>query len=201
MKTSLLPSLIAAAFIGLGAGAQAAVMTVPVAPSGAFTVTDTTGPQAPEVFDFVVTPTTNPNPVVYYDTNPPTDQSASSIGALIATAYSLSTAPVVKSQCDNIPGGCSGMTANSTTFSLTGVPAFDYLALHFGGGELFFHWSQPITAMSLLALDGFPGGLSNYRSYLSTPIPGALALFLGAMGLLGARRKFAQRESAAPAIA
>jgi len=201
MKTFLLPSLVAAAFIGLGVGAQAAVMTAPVSAGGAFTVTDTTGPAAPETFHFVVTPSTNPNPVVYYDTNPAGDQSPSSIATLITAAYGLSTPPVLKSSCDNIPGGCAGMTANSSTFSLTGVAAFDYLALHFGGGELFFHWAQPITTMSLLALDGFPGGLSNYRSYLATPIPGALALFLGAMGLLGARRKFAQRESAAPAIA
>jgi hypothetical protein len=201
MKTSFLPSLVAAALIGLCGAAQAAVMTAPVSPTGAFTVTDTTGPAAPETFHFVVSPTTNPNPVIFYDTNPTGNQSPASIGALIEAAYGLSGPPVLKSSCDNVPGGCAGTTSNSTTFSLTGVAPFDYLALHFGGGELFFHWAQPITAMSLLALDGFPGGISNYRSYLATPIPGALALFLGAMGLLGARRKFAQRESAAPAIA
>jgi hypothetical protein len=201
MKTSLLRTMVATAVIGLAGVSHAATMSVPVSPTGNFTVTDTTGPQSPETFNFTVVPTTNPYPVVFYDTNPPSDQSVAGIGGLIATAYTLPSAPAAASSCDNIGGGCTGMTATSTTFSLTNVAAFDYLALHFGGGELLFHWAQPITTMTLTALNGFPGGLSNYRSYLATPIPGALALFLTAMGILGARRRFAQSSSPQPAMA
>lgn len=194
MNTLLLRSLAAAAVLSFAGAAQADIWTVPVDASGNFTVTDMTGPQSPESFDFTVAPTTTPNPVIYYDTNPPGGQSPTNIATLIAAQYTVPVSTLVNmSNCDSISGGCAGTTGTSSSFSLTGVAAFDYLAVHFGGGELFFHWAQPITSMTLLALDGFPGSLSNYRSYLSTPVPGALALFLGALGFMGLRRKMAQR--------
>lgn len=198
---SLFRTLVATAVIGFAGITQAATMTAPVSPTGNFTVTDTTGPQSPETFHFTVTPTTSPNPVIYFDTNPAGSQSPPSIASLIIASYGLSSTLTLKSSCDDTGGSCPGLTsASNSLFSLTNVPAFDYLAIHFGGGELFFHWTQPITTMTLAALDGFPGGLSNYRSYLSTPLPGALALFLGAIGFMGARRKLAQR-SGTPAFA
>jgi hypothetical protein len=200
MKLPPLRSIVAASVLGLAAAAShAAVSEVVPTLSGDFTVTDTTGAKAPESFDFNVSPTTNPLPVVMYDTNPPTDQSNSSIKTFVATAYD--TAPstlTLASACNNISGGCTGLTTTSTSFKLTGLGAFDFLAIHFGGGELLFHWAQPITEVTLTALDGFPGGLSNYRAYLgvsAVPLPGALALFLGAIGFFGARRKLAQAAS------
>jgi hypothetical protein len=202
MNISFLRPLAVVALLGLAGAAQAAIMTAPVSASGDFTVTDTTGPGTPLSYDFNVQPTTNPNPVIFYDTNPPGGQDATSIATLLASAYTVPVATLVNaSNCDSVAGGCTGTTSTSGSFSIAGVQAFDYLAIHLGGGELFFHWAQPITGMTLLALDGFPGGVSNYRSYLSTPVPGALALFLGALGFLGLRRKLAQREPAAPAMA
>lgn len=202
MNFPSLRSIVLVSLVGLAGAAQAAVMSVVPDLAGNFTVTDTTGPQAPQSYDFNVQPTTNPYPVVFYDTNPGVNQSPGSIATLIAAAYGTDASLLqLTSSCDSIAGGCSGLTTTSGSFALTGVPAFDYLAIHMGGAELFFHWAQPITSMTLLALDGFPGGLSNYRAYLTTPVPGAFVLFLSALGFLGLRRKLAQPEPATPAMA
>jgi hypothetical protein len=200
MNSPLLRCIAVGALVGFGGAAQAAFMSVVPTLAGDFTVTDTTGPQAPQSYDFNVQPTTNPNPVVFYDTNPPTNQNADSIATLIAMHYE--TAPLVNtSSCDSISGGCGGLTTTSSSFTLTDVAAFDFLAIHMGGAELLFHWSQPITSMTLLALDGFPGGLSNYRGYLATPLPGALVLFMSALGLLGLGRKAKAPARVEPAMA
>lgn len=197
MSIPFLRPLLLASLLAFAGAAQAATMTAPVDGAGNFTVTDTTGPMAPEVFDFNVNPTTSPFPVIFYDMNVP-DQSVGNIRTNIAAAYSVSASSLnVASTCDSISGGCAGLTTSPTTFSLAGVAPFDYLAIHFGGGELFFHWASPITAMTLTALDGFPGGLSNYRSYSTVPLPGAFALFLGALAFL-ARRKVARPAMGEP---
>jgi len=203
MKALSLRPLLLACTLAMAGAAQSATMSVVPDVSGNFTVTDTTGPQSPQVYDFNVDPNTRPIPVVFYDTNPPTNQNPDSIATLIASNYMVDPSTLVYAGgCDNLGGSCSGVTsATSTMFSLAGVPSFDYLALHFGGGELFFHWAQPITAMTLAAFDGFPGGLSNYRSYLATPLPGAFVLFLSALGFLGLRRKLSQPADAEPAAA
>lgn len=187
MNTSVLRTTVVALFLGLAGAAHAAVSSVVPDSSGNFTIIDTTGPAAPETFTLVVSPTTNPIPVVFYDTNPPFSQSPSVIAAELQTLYGTPPLGLV-TQCDNIPGGCTGTSFSSSTFSLTGLPAFDFLALHFGGGELFFHWASPITGVTLTASPSFPGGLSDYRTYLTTPLPGALLLFLTALGFFGLRR-------------
>ncbi|HEY0822149.1 MAG TPA: hypothetical protein VGD76_00045 [Ramlibacter sp.] len=193
MNVSILRSTFAACLIGVASAAQAAFMSVVPDAFGNFTVTDTTHPNAGD-YQFNIQPTTNPNPVIYYDQNPPTNQSPSAIQTLIASHYSVDPASLaLAGSCDDVEAGCSGLTSNSTTFALSGVPQFEYLAIHLGGGELFFHWSQPITSMLLTALDGFPSGRSNYRSYSAVPLPGALALFLGALGFFGVRQKLAGR--------
>lgn len=201
MSLPLLRPLLLASLIGLAGAAQAATMTVYPDTDGNFSVTDTTvpPPQLPGVtYDFNVQPTTNPLPVIYYDVNVP-DQSAPNIKTVIASHYSVSASTLADaSMCNSIAGGCAGLTTTANSFTLTDVSPFDYLAIHFGGGELFFHWAAPITSVVLTALDGFPGGLSNYRSYLTTPLPGALALFLGALGFMGLRRKVAQPADAEP---
>lgn len=202
MRLSLIRTTLAACFIGLAAAAQAATMSVVPDGAGNFTIVDTTGPHAPEYFDMNIQPTTQPNPVIFFDQNPTGGQSPSNVATLIGASYGIDP-DILKyvGGCDSIPGTCGGLTTTSTTFALSGVPAFDYLAIHMGGGELFFHWSQPITSMLLTAFDGFPGGISNYRTYLTTPVPGAFILFLSALGLLGLRRKVAEPADAEPAPA
>jgi hypothetical protein len=115
MNSPLLRCVAVGALLGFGSVAQAAIMSVVPTLSGDFTVTDTTGPQAPETFNFNVAPTTNPNPVVFYDTNPPTNQSTEGIATLVASTFG--TGPLtLAGSCDSISGGCAGMSTTSTSF-------------------------------------------------------------------------------------
>jgi hypothetical protein len=204
MSLPLFRPLLLASLLALAGAAQAATMTAPVAPSGNFTVQDTSVSGNP-YYTFNISPSTSPLPAIYFDSNVP-NQSVDQIRTTIANNYSavagmLSTATT----CDTFP--CSPATgtatATSTALTLANVSPFDYLAVHFGSNELFFHWATPQTSAILTAIDpaAFVAGLSNYRSYLTTPVPGALALFLGALGFLGLRRKLVQPAGAEPMAA
>lgn len=200
MSRTLFRPLLLASVLAFAGAAQAATMTAPVDAAGNFTVTDTTGPGTPTNYSFNINPTTMPYPAIYYDLNVP-NQSPADIKTNVAAAYSVDKNNLAtRSYCDV---NCPGATATSSTLTLTGLPTFDYLAVHFGANELFFHWSTPITSAVLTAIlpPDFVAGISNYRSYLTTPVPGALALFLGALGFLGLRRKVVQPRGAEPMAA
>jgi hypothetical protein len=200
MSRTLFRPLLLASVLAFAGAAQAATMTAPVDAAGNFTVTDTSvSPSAN--YSFNIAPTTNPNPAIYFDSNVP-NQSVDQIRTTIANNYSAVVGTLATaSTCDSF--NCPGATATSSQLTLSNVSPFDYLAIHFGSNELFFHWATPITSAVLTAVlpNTFVAGLSNYRSYLTTPLPGALALFLGALGFLGLRRKLVQPAGAEPMAA
>lgn len=201
MNFQSLRTVVLVSALALAGAAQAATMMVVPDAVGNFSVTDTTPPSRPRTFDFNVTPTTNPIPVWFSDTNnPPGNQSPPNIAAQLALVYGTDASKLVlTAACDDLEGVCQSFVhPSATVFSVADAPKFDYLALHFGGGELFFHWAQPLTAMTLTAFDGFPGALSNYRAYLTTPVPGALVLFLSALGFLGLGRKLVRPADGEP---
>ena len=106
-----------------------------------------------------------------------------------------------------------GLTSGSLSFvseeavpdtsdsSFTSSVGFNYLAVHFGGSELFFYWDNAINSFSIanyknitVGADGKGGGISNYRAYSDglseVPVPAAAWLFGTALlGLMGLRRK------------
>lgn len=191
MNTSALRSTVAALFLGLAGLANAATV-VPVETAtvvggdGTFTVTDSdTGNSA--TFDISPVPVT----VFYIDSNITNDPSV--IAQQVELAFGLSPG-TLGGLCD----GCGSVSGS--TLNISDPNGFDFLAVHLGGAELFFHWASSITSatLTLLANDPPPGlGFSNWRTFSAIPVPGAAILFLSALGFLGFGRKLAGREQPA----
>lgn len=142
------------------------------------------------------TVTYSPSPalvVKYYDDNL-VPQSPADIQSYINGVFGTSLGAAV-SFCDSATSGCSsGTTAGASggVNSFTSVEAYDYLAIHFGQGELVFQWAAPVAAGTTFTVGGLPKDLSNYRAYVSAiPEPETYAMLLAGLGLLGflARRR------------
>lgn len=140
--------------------------------------------------------TYSPSPalmVKYYDDNL-TPQSPSAIQGYINGVFGASLGAAV-SYCDNATSGCTaGTTAGLSggVNSFTSAAAYDYLAIHFGQGELVFHWAAPMAAGATFTVAGLPKGLSNYRAFISAvPEPETYAMLLAGLSMLGflARRR------------
>lgn len=135
---------------------------------------------------------------VWYYTPNLTPQDSDSIRAELKAVYGLTTAPTFVSGCSK-PAECVngatvtpdlGVTSTQPyTSTFTSQGAFDYLAVHLGQAELFFHWLSPVTSITFAGLDS--KSISNYQAFtLATPLPGAIWLFGSALlGFLGFSRK------------
>lgn len=128
----------------------------------------------------------------YYDGNIH-NQSVSNILNVVSTQFNLASG-VLKpvSSCDNAYGSCTnasdGRGGEGYSNGFTSDSAYNYLAVHFGQGELLFHWANPIAANTQFKIDMPCGisGISNYRAYdapppTPTPIPPAILLFASAL--------------------
>jgi hypothetical protein len=142
------------------------------------------------------------SPIYFYDGNLTPQNPATIQQALVDAFPQLTSTSQISlvGACDNGANcGTSSSVSNSTGFRVNTTSAFDYLAIHLGGGELFFHWNAPVTSALLSGLD--TGSISNFRAFTSgvvssVPIPGALGLFLSALGVLGIGRGLKGRQDA-----
>ena len=120
----------------------------------------------------------SPQSIWYYNDNI-TSQSPLNIKGVVENQFKLA-AGSLKSKGDG------------EVSSFSKVASFGYLAVHFGRGELLFHWTKPLTSFSI---SGLPRGFSNYRTYSGvSPVPEAetytmMLLGLGLIGLTVRRRK------------
>jgi len=142
----------------------------------------------------------------YYNGNV-NPQSPSTIQQIIVEKYNITppTTLTFVSACDSartcaassLNPWSSSSTASGNTGTFTSSGQFDYLAVHLGKGQLIFHWSQPISAFTLASEQGtnWSSNISNYRAYLTTPIPGGLLLFTSALGVLAAARRVGRSRS------
>ncbi|GAA4016081.1 hypothetical protein GCM10022212_08920 [Actimicrobium antarcticum] len=132
----------------------------------------------------------------YDGANPPGNQSPAAIRTMVSTQFGLPSTGVGSLLASSAFGDIS-------TGTFTIASSYDYLAIHYGKGELLFHWTDPIAANTSFTIEGLPRGISNYRAFSSTvellPIPavpepetyGMLLAGLGLLGVVARRRKSA----------
>ena len=188
MNTSRLRSVLAAFLFALTSAAASAetIVWTPVAVdgSGGFVINGVARD---------ITPTAT-SPMMFAAQNI-TPQQAEHIHDPVEQAFGLAPGTLVTvASCDS--GSCFSQVGN--VFTGTSSTAFDYLAIHLGQMELAFHFATPITQF---VLTGFTN-VSNFRAFSAIPLPGAFALFLGAMAFFGMmRRRFGFGQPAVPALA
>jgi PEP-CTERM motif len=185
LKSITIKASMLAAMTIVGSLAQAATW-VDVGPASGFSIAGST-----------VTYSPSPALIVkYYDDNL-VPQSPSGIQGYINSVFG-STLGAAVSSCDNATSGCTAGTTASFTAgvnSYTSSAAYDYLAIHFGKGELVFNWATPIAAGTTFTVAGLPKDLSNYRAFISAvPEPATYAMLLAGLGILGflSRRRSAK---------
>ncbi|KAB8058541.1 MULTISPECIES: PEP-CTERM sorting domain-containing protein [Janthinobacterium] len=174
------------AALTVAAGVAQAATWVDVGPASGFSIESST-----------VTYSPSPALTVKYYNDNLVPQSPADIQAYINGVFGTSLGAAV-SFCDNATSGCTaGTTAGASggVNSFTSAAAYDYLAIHFGQGELVFQWAAPVAAGTTFTVSGLPKDLSNYRAYVSAiPEPETYAMLLAGLGLLGliARRRQAR---------
>ncbi|MES2115261.1 MAG: PEP-CTERM sorting domain-containing protein [Pseudomonadota bacterium] len=123
-----------------------------------------------------------PVQLAYYNSNPgPNSQAAISSFIKSSNLFGLSSATP-------LTFGASVDTIHNSVVIAAQEHPYDYLAVHVGGGELLFHWSNKVTTAFSITGDN----LSNYRAYiLPVPEPETYAMLLAGLGVLGfmARRR------------
>jgi hypothetical protein len=164
-----------------------AVMTVYDSPSSPFTFTANKG-----TMTFSYSSGATVSQIAAGDDYYLANQNYGTVGDGIETIFGLTTNPFTAATV----GESADISGSSATI-ISNMP-YDYLAVHFGGYEVFFHFAELVatgTAFQVFDVTATRGGgLSNYRVYDSglsaVPLPAALLMFAPALlGFMGLRRK------------
>lgn len=121
-------------------------------------------------------------------------------GANIAPQDAASIESIVEQQFKLPSTGVGSLTLvgqndSQSTNSFTLQSATSYLAIHYGQGELLFHWNTPLAANTVFNIGNLPHGISNYRAFSTiaapVPEPSTYAMTICGLGFVGfmARRR------------
>jgi hypothetical protein len=196
MKTSPFRSTAVALLLGLAGAAQAVTCTAPNQCGGptttpfTITVNDTTQPNTGSASVTLATTPIRSTEWIFL-VNDPNPQDPATIEGVVEGLFGVNVNQVGSA---TLSGDANG------SFTVSGG-SFDYLAIHFGGSELIYHLASAVTSATITVANSTIGGLSNWRTFSTVPIPGAVWLFLSALGVFGLRRKFAGGQSGSPTAA
>jgi hypothetical protein len=97
---------------------------------------------------------------------------------------------------DTGPGSLSLISYGNVGNTFTLNAGTSYAAIHYGKGELLFHWDTPLQSDIAFTIGNLPHGISDFRAYglITTPVPepttyAMLASGLGLIGFMARRRK------------
>jgi hypothetical protein len=143
-----------------------------------------------------------------------TPQNPTAIGGFIEIQFGLTSGSLTNVSFINADGSNASNSSIETILSYQQLSnivsfqsefAFNYLAVHFGGYELFFRFENAIKEFLVEAdLNGIcgqqscaGGGVSNLRAYTdarpsAVPLPAAAWLFMSSLGLFAVSRKRSQ---------
>lgn len=167
--------LTAAALSASAAPPTATWTEIPNPPTSGFAVDSSTVTYSPQA-----------STVWVYDGANIVPQDAPYIASVIETVFGLPTSSLsLASIGENLTGTSGSITLSGST---------DYLALHYGLGELLFHWDQPLSAGTVFTFAGLPHEISNFRAYLTVsavPEPATYGMLISGLALVGflARRR------------
>ena len=186
MNKFIIATMISIVTLGTSLANAASVTLTPNAASGSISASVVFG-----TLSFNYSGSSAVSTVVVLDQNELSNQNYDTVGDKIETTFSLPANTFATETLVDVSSNSFKADISGSSTSISSDMAYDYLAVHFGGYEVFFHFSALYPANTAFNITNVSatkgGGLSNFRVYDSAPsaVPVPAAAFLFAPALLG----------------